>query len=312
MLRTIKRSYTKFNPEFFKPMAGSGEAISSPKFPMSTSTSQDEMKHFSDLAPSWWDVSGPQRILHKMNLARMDFIQKTLREQYTAGPETYVPGFNYKAFLPRQIAKAIENELDQDIHSQLYGQKLEVLDIGCGGGILAESLARMPFVSKVKGIDLTPECIEIAESHALKDPSLTGKLAYEVQSLEEVAGSYDLVTCLEMLEHVDHPSEILRHAWSRLKEGGILVVSTINRDPISWFTTIFVAEQVLKLVPRGTHHVSKYINSEEIKQWFQEECSGQHQVLNCKGAMYVPLSGWSEHDYSGVGNYFMAIKKVAE
>ncbi|SCU91342.1 LAFA_0F03180g1_1 [Lachancea sp. 'fantastica'] len=311
MLRSATQGYLKSGLRVCELSTSLGRTNRHGRLAMSTSTSQDEMKHFGELAPSWWDSSGPQRILHKMNLKRMDFIQKTLQKQYQAGPETYVPGFNHQAFLPKQISTAIEQELDQDISAQLNGQKLQVLDVGCGGGILAECLARLPFVSKVKGIDLTPECIKIAQLHASKDPVLEGKLSYDVQPLEKVEGVYDLVTCLEMLEHVDHPSEILRHAWKKLKVGGTLIVSTINRDPVSWFTTIFMAEQVLKLVPRGTHHVSKYINSEEIVEWFKDECKGQHEILDCKGVMYVPFSGWIEHDHSGVGNYFMAIKKIA-
>ncbi|SCU79210.1 LANO_0A05446g1_1 [Lachancea nothofagi CBS 11611] len=306
MWKVARRSYTKFNPDFLKPAS---DGVRS-NLKLSTSASQDEINHFTELAPSWWDVWGPQRILHKMNLVRMDFIQKTLRDQLKAAPDTYVPGFDYKAILPPQISSAIEEQLNQDIRTQLYQQQLSVLDIGCGGGILAESLARLPFVAKVDGIDLTPECIEIARSHAEKDPALAPKLDYRVQPLEEVTGTYDLVTCLEMLEHVAQPSEILRHAWSKLNKDGILMVSTINRDPVSWFTTIFMAEQVLRLVPRGTHHVSKYINSGEIKQWFKEECVGQYQVLDCKGSMYLPMKGWVNHDCSDIGNYIMAIKKI--
>ncbi|SCU80724.1 LADA_0B09164g1_1 [Lachancea dasiensis] len=308
MWRLARRNYTKFNPDLLKPTRNLQFDNSDVR--LSTSASPDEISHFKDLAPSWWDVWGPQRILHKMNLARMDFIQKILSEQLRASSETYVPGFNFKAFLPPQISGLVEQELRQDIRAQLFQQNLKVLDIGCGGGILAESLARLPFVSKVDGIDLTAECIEIAKSHAQKDPALSGKLNYEVLPLEEVVGTYNLVTCMEMLEHVDQPSEILRHAWGKLGKGGILILSTINRDPISWFTTIFMAEQVLKLVPRGTHNVSKYINSEDIKQWFEVECRGQHHILDTKGAMYLPLTGWVAHEHHNIGNYFMAIKKI--
>lgn len=306
MLRILKRNYTKFNPEFLKTAAP--KVANGPK--SSTSTSQDEIRHFTELAPTWWDVRGSQRILHKMNLARMDFIQKTLQDQCKAGPDTYVPGFNYKTHLPEQISSAIEDELVQDIRGQLNKQKYRVLDIGCGGGILAESMARLPFVSAVDGIDLTPECIGVARIHAEKDPALKGKLDYQNMPLDEVTKTYDIVTCLEMLEHVDQPSEILRHAWSRLEKGGVLFLSTINRDPISWFTTIFMGEQVLQVVPRGTHSLSKYINSEEILQWFKDECPAQHEILDCKGTMYLPFTGWINHDCNGIGNYFMAVKKL--
>lgn len=276
-----------------------------------TSSSQDEIGHFQELAPTWWDVNGPQRILHLMNNSRVDFIQRIIRENVKVDtPDTYIPGFDYKNFFPQQVSQEIGNDLDLKINEKLEKCKFNVLDIGCGGGILAESLARLPVTAHVTGVDLTPEVIEVAREHSAKDPALEGKLEYRLQPLEEVEGKYDLVTCFEMLEHVDVPSEILKHAWMKLKPQGILFLSTINRDLISWFTTIFMGEHVLKIVPVGTHHLSKYIKSSEIKEWFQENEPRRHKILDTKGVMYYPFNGWVEHDCPDVGNYFMAIKKL--
>lgn len=277
----------------------------------STSASQDEISHFQELAPSWWDTNGPQRILHLMNNGRMDFIQRIMKQSIkVSDPDTYIPGFNYREFLPPHVSKNIEHELNFKVDAQLATKKLNVLDIGCGGGILSEAVARLPNVEHVTGIDLTEECIEIARSHALGDPALKGKVQYELKALEDVEGVYDMVTCFEMLEHVDVPSEILRHAWMKLKPNGVLFLSTINRDPVSWFTTIFMGEQILKIVPSGTHHLHKYIKSEEILEWFKQKEPFTHQVLETKGTMYLPFKGWVEHDCTDVGNYFMAIKKL--
>lgn len=277
----------------------------------STSASQDEISHFQELAPSWWDVHGSQRILHLMNNCRMDFIQRVLHQRVKiTNPDTYIPGFNYKEFFPEHVSQNISRELSLEVDAKIQAQKLQVLDIGCGGGILSESLARLPFIEHVTGIDLTKECVEVARNHALRDPSLENKVDYELKALEDVEDKFDVVTCLEMLEHVEAPSEILRHAWLKLKPNGVLFVSTINRDFVSWFTTIFMGEQVLNIVPRGTHHLEKYIKATEITNWFKTHEPFTHQVAETKGLMYLPLKGWVEHDCSDIGNYIMAIKKL--
>lgn len=276
-----------------------------------TSASKDEIGHFQELAPSWWNVNGSQRILHLMNNTRLDFIQRIIRQNVKVDyPDTYIPGFQYKAFFPQRVSQEIENDLELKITEKLEKSKFDVLDIGCGGGILAECLARLPITRRVTGIDLTPDVIKVAREHSSKDPVLNGKLEYRLQALEEVEEKYDLVTCFEMLEHVDVPAEILRHAWMKLKPQGVLFLSTINRDLISWFTTIFMGEYVLGVVPVGTHHLNKYIKSSEIKEWFQENEPNTHKVLDAKGVMYYPFNGWAEHDCPDVGNYFMAIKKL--
>lgn len=275
-----------------------------------TSASKDEVDHFQELAPTWWDVNGAQRILHLMNNSRVDFIQRIVKQSVKVqDPDTYIPGFQHGDFFPQQVSKGIEDDLEVKISNKLENCRFDVLDIGCGGGILAECLARLPITRHVTGVDLTPDVIKIAREHAAKDPALNGKLEYRLQALEEVDGKYDLVTCFEMLEHVDVPAEILKHAWMRLKPQGILFLSTINRDLVSWFTTIFMGEYVLKVVPIGTHHLNKYIKSSEIKEWFRENEPHVHEILDTKGVMYRPFNGWAEHDCADIGNYFMAIKK---
>lgn len=276
-----------------------------------TLASEEEVAHFRALAPTWWDTNGSQRILHLMNLGRLDFIQRTMRGTIkVSDPDTFVPGFNYKDFLPNHVSMNIKNELDSEIATGLMEKKLKLLDIGCGGGILAESMARLSYIDHVTGIDLTPEVIAVAKEHAKLDPIVTMKVDYQLEALENIKGQYDIITCFEMLEHVDIPSEILKHAWSNLKPNGILFISTINRDFVSWFTTIFMGEKVLKIVPDGTHNLNKYINASEIEEWFQENEPRNHEVLDIKGTMYLPTKGWVEHNYTEVGNYFMAIKKL--
>ncbi|EDO16292.1 hypothetical protein Kpol_1053p29 [Vanderwaltozyma polyspora DSM 70294] len=278
---------------------------------ISTGADKDEVKHFKELAPTWWDIKGSQRILHLMNLNRVDFIRKIMAQSIKiSDPDVYVPGFDYKKFLPSIVSRNVENQIEHEINSELLSKQMHILDIGCGGGILTESMARLPYFKQVTGIDLTPEVLEIAKEHVKQDPAIAHKIKYELKPLEEVKQNYEVITCFEMLEHVDKPSEILDHAWKLLKPNGVLFLSTINRDMISWLTTIVLGEYILKVVPIGTHHVEKYINSSEIIEWFKENYNGHFEIMDTLGCMYVPTKGWVEHDRVNVGNYMMAIRKL--
>lgn len=284
-----------------------------------TAASDDELEHFNALASTWWDVNGPQRILHKMNLLRMDFIVDTIRKNLplneTDTPEEeqiYIPPYNMD-LLPRPIRLRIVDEQEMKRDELLDNSKLRVLDVGCGGGILAESMARLRYVDHVKGIDLSPDVIEAAKLHMKKDPIFRqqGKVTYELQAIEEIDKSekYDVITMFEMLEHVQYPANVMSAAMDHLKVGGWLFLSTINRDPISWFTTIFMGEHVLRIVPVGTHNLEKYINEYEIRDWVTSN-KPEFAVTDSKGCIYLPAYGWKFTQTSLVGNYFMAIQRV--
>lgn len=284
-----------------------------------TSISPEEREHFNQLASSWWNVHGPQRILHKMNILRMEFITETIRDNLDLNkdivdPEEkiYIPGYNYQNILPNEVSKAISLEKNEKIN-ELYNElTLDCLDIGCGGGILSESISRLPIVNKVKGIDLSPSVLEVAKKHKSLDPMIEDKIDYELTSIEELSkdSQFDIVTMFEMLEHVDYPSQVLKNALEHVKPGGYVFLSTINRDFISWFTTIFMGEHILRIVPVGTHTYSKYINQVEVSEWFQTDAS-DFEVISSKGCIYLPLKGWVFTDNSNVGNYFMAIRRKA-
>ncbi|KAI5956845.1 COQ3 [Candida jiufengensis] len=285
-----------------------------------TSSSPSEMTHFNALASSWWDVNGPQRILHKMNLLRMDFIYDTIQSHLKLNTnvaseedEIYIPPFNLD-LLPTQIKNKIIEDQNLRKEQLLNITRLNVLDVGCGGGILSESMARLPFVGTVKGIDLSSDVLQAANLHKSKDPILTNKLSYELCAIEDIPKNekFDIVTMFEVLEHVDYPSRVLQEGLERLDVGGWLFLSTINRDPISWFTTIFMGEHILKIVPVGTHTLEKYINQYEIKDWLEEDSTRkqQYQVASTKGCVYIPAYGWKFTSCPDIGNYFMAIQRV--
>jgi polyprenyldihydroxybenzoate methyltransferase/3-demethylubiquinol 3-O-methyltransferase len=259
-----------------------------------SSTSASELKHFGELASSWWDVRGPQRILHKMNLLRVDYIQDTLKAHSKERP-----GYSLDLLPESERQKYLQGGEQQ---------LMSALDVGCGGGIMSESLARLGFVKEVLAIDLSKDVLEVAKSHQRQDPAIQNKLEYQLKELKEVEGKFDMITMFEVLEHVTSPPEMLRLAIDRLKPGGWLFLSTINRTPVSWFTTIFMGEDVLRIVPRGTHTWSKYINEHELREWVVEQ--PDVQAVRSDGCLYIPACGWQLTKDHSIGNYFMAIRKM--
>ncbi|KAJ9635203.1 Hexaprenyldihydroxybenzoate methyltransferase, mitochondrial [Coniosporium tulheliwenetii] len=194
------------------------------------------------------------------------------------------------------------------------------LDVGCGGGIFAESAARLKNTASVTAIDPSPEVLSVAVAHAKRDPGLVsmmgeGRLEYLNTSIEELprpgtegGRQYDVVTLFEVLEHVTHPAPFLEHLLPFVKPGGWLVLSTIARTWTSWLTTKVVAEEVVGIVPRGTHDWNKYINEGELREWFaKKEGWGNMRAM---GVVYVPGLGWREVPGSeGLGNYFFGVRK---
>lgn len=193
------------------------------------------------------------------------------------------------------------------------------LDIGCGGGIFTESVARLRDTRKVVGIDPSSQVITVAQRHARKDPTLSvdGKLEYLNQSIEDLAlpersdEQYDVVTLFEVIEHIDKPSIFLKKCMPFVKPGGWLIGSTIARTWTSWLTTKVVAEDVLSLVPQGTHDWKKYINADELEAFFaRQEGYGANRGIKFSGCVYVPGFGWNTIGGSEEwGNYFFGLRR---
>ncbi len=155
------------------------------------------------------------------------------------------------------------------VDSHVNVAQLRVLDVGCGGGILSEALSKRG--ADVVGIDLSPELIETAKMHALETSSSAEYMVTSVEALEEQEqGKFDVVTCMEMLEHVPDPYEIIRACAQLVKPNGWLFFSTLNRNPKSFVQGILGAEYVLKLVPRGTHSYSQFIKPSELVGWCRD------------------------------------------
>ena len=182
-----------------------------------------------------------------------------------------------------------------------------VVDIGCGGGILSESMALRG--AKVKGIDLATAGLSVARLHAQQSAA---NVEYEEISAEALAerepASYDIVTCLEMLEHVPQPDKIIAACAKLVKPGGDLFFSTINRNPKSYLFAIVGAEYVLNLLPKGTHEYAKFIKPAELDGWIRTAGLDNQDLI---GMSYNPLSGnyWLGKDVTV--NYMMHAHRPA-
>jgi 2-polyprenyl-6-hydroxyphenyl methylase/3-demethylubiquinone-9 3-methyltransferase len=181
-----------------------------------------------------------------------------------------------------------------------------VLDVGCGGGLLAEAMARR--AAQVTGIDLAARPLGVARLHALE--SGVENLEYREIATEALAaeqpGVYDVVTCMEMLEHVPDPSAVVRACAQLARPGGWVFFSTLNRNPKSFLFAIVGAEYVLRLLPRGTHEYAKFIRPSELARWAR---NAGLATQASRGLEYNPLTRryWMSGDTSV--NYLMACRK---
>jgi len=189
--------------------------------------------------------------------------------------------------------------------SQLEGQ--QVLDVGCGGGILADSMARSGAI--VTGIDLASKALKVAQLHALE--AQTQNVQYREISVESLAmecpHSFDVVTCMEMLEHVPDPASVVRACSSLVKPGGWVFFSTLNRSPKSFLFAIVGAEYILNLLPRGTHEYAKMIRPSELVSYCRP---ADLDLRHARGMAYNPLTRryWLNADTSV--NYLFATQKA--
>ena len=180
-----------------------------------------------------------------------------------------------------------------------------VLDVGCGGGILSEAMAAQG--AQVTGIDLSDKPLQIAELHALESGA---RVNYQKTSAEELAAkapaSFDVITCMEMLEHVPDPAQTVRACATLARPGGAVFFSTINRNPKSFLFAIVGAEYVLRLLPRGTHEYAKFIRPSELAQFAREAGLAVVELL---GLTYNPLTKRFALGGETDVNYLMACRR---
>lgn len=180
-----------------------------------------------------------------------------------------------------------------------------VLDIGCGGGILTESMAKKG--AAVSGIDLSEKALKVADLHSLESGV---QVRYEMISAEELAAReparYDIVTCMEMLEHVPDPASVVRACATLVKPGGQVFFSTLNRNPKSYLFAVIGAEYLLRLLPRGTHDYAKFITPAELSQFIR---NAGMTVESLKGLSYNPLTQMYSLNQDTSVNYLIACSR---
>ena len=244
-----------------------------------------EVDKFNKLASEWWSKTGAFATLHEINPLRLNWIEENVKRSYQ------------------------NDSADTDIHKTaetgLAGKK--VLDVGCGGGILSESMARRG--ADVTGIDLGTENLKAAALHA-EQSALHETLRYQHIPVEELAkthaSQFDVVTCMEMLEHVPDPSSIVQACFELLAPDGVCVLSTINRNPKSYLFAIVGAEYVLRLLDRGTHDYAKFITPAELDKMAIDAGFTRQDII---GLHYNPLTKryWLAQNVDV--NYMMAVHK---
>lgn len=215
-----------------------------------------DLEIFSALAPQWWDEKGPFSILHTITPQRIQWILETVK-----GAE----------------------RVPEDTRYPLKG--LQVLDVGCGGGLVSEPLARLG--ACVTGIDILPQNIEVAQQHAQAvGLNITYRVA-EAEVLVAEGQKFDVVVGYEIIEHVDYPEKFLHSLCQLVNDSGFLVLSTLNRTIASYALGIFAAERILKWVPKGTHLWSKFIRPRELQQMLYLHGFTEQAY---KGLSFHPLS----------------------
>jgi 2-polyprenyl-6-hydroxyphenyl methylase/3-demethylubiquinone-9 3-methyltransferase len=234
--------------------------------PQLANVNLEEIAKFEKVANHWWDLDGDFKPLHQINPLRLQFIIQHMQD--------------------------------------LWGKK--IIDVGCGGGILTESMAKIG--AQVSGIDMGTEPLNVAKLHAL-ETGLT--IDYQKITAEEKAlqapQTFDAVTCMEMLEHVPDPASVV-HACSQLvKPGGLVFFSTLNKTLKSYLLAIIAAEKIFKLVPDGTHDHQHFIRPSQLISW------ASNDDLNCidtAGIHYNPVTENHKLIASLDVNYILCCKKI--
>ncbi len=241
------------------------------KASMTTTINPSEAAHFGTLAADWWDPNGSSAMLHKLNPVRLGFVRNQMNAHW---------GVDARALKP------------------LAGKS--VLDVGCGAGLMCEPLARMG--GRVTGVDAAPENIAVAAAHAAGQGLA---IDYRCADVAMLSGSFDLVTSMEVVEHVSDPAAFIAALAARLAPDGLLILSTPNRTPLSKLALITIGEGMGQ-IPRGTHDWSQFLKPEELIALLGE---ARLRVVAQSGLAFSPAKGFVLSEDMGL-NYLLAAVRV--
>jgi len=226
-----------------------------------SSINAQEVKKFTELANEWWKPNGKFKTLHKFNPSRLDFIIRNIKSNFS-----------------------IPNEFKQKPFAGL-----SILDIGCGGGLLCEPLARLG--ASVTGIDASKKNIEAASIHAKNNNLDINYIHTTVEELD-IDGTFDIILNMEVVEHVNNQEMFIKRSCDLLKKNGLIFIATLNKTLFSLIFAKYTAEYILNFLPRGTHDWNKFLTPEEVYSFLlQNNCD----VLEAVGINFNPIfNSWKE------------------
>lgn len=237
-----------------------------------------EVAKFEAMAAEWWDPKGKFKPLHMLNPCRLDYITSQISAEY-----------------------------GRDLGTERPFEGLTILDIGCGGGLLSEPMARLG--ATVVGADAAERNIPVAKVHAEQSGLTIDYRHTTAEAIAEAGERFDVVLNMEVVEHVADPQEFLTCCQTLLKPGGIMVCSTLNRNPKSFVMGIIGAEYVMRWLPKGTHEWSKFITPDELYDFLEK---GGLTPVDRKGFVFNPITwGWSISDRDLSVNYVTTSQKPA-
>jgi len=241
---------------------------------MTTTINKEEIQKFSKLASEWWDVNGKFKPLHMFNPIRIEYITEKIKQHF----------------------KIKDNNSN-------FLKGLSILDIGCGGGLISEPMARLG--GTVTGIDASEKNIKVAKLHSQANKLKINYLNKSPEQLNNVE-KFDVILNLEVVEHVDNVGLYIESCYKLLKKDGLMFTATLNRSLISYLKAIIGAEYILRWLPIGTHDWNKFLKPEELDKILQ---NNKFVTVDIKGLEFNPiLSKWKKSDNLSV-NYIISSTK---